>query len=133
MRRLILAGSFVVLFTASCTTTSSTLNSSEPQRVYAKEYDEVFSEAVNVVSLLSWELTHTEKDAGIIQAETPMSLFTYGDEVTIRLEQQENGRVRVDMSSSTDQAVDWGKNEKNIQEFYAKLGELLGEEQKQGN
>jgi hypothetical protein len=109
----------------SCATTSSTLGSSQQGSEFTADYDRVYSESLNAVALLSWEITHSEKDAGIIQAKTPMSLWTYGDKITIRLTNLNNGKVRVDVSSGTNQAVDWGKNDANISNFYSKLNALL--------
>ena len=119
---------FLILFVVSifsCATTSSTLGSTKQGNTYSADYDRVYSEALNAVALLSWEITHSEKDAGIIQAKTPMSLWTYGDKVTIRLTDLENGNIRVDVSSGTNQAVDWGKNNANISNFYRKLDALV--------
>ena len=115
----------LVISMFSCATTSSTLGSPQQGNTYSADYDKVYSEALNSVALLSWEITHSEKDAGIIQAKTPMSLWTYGDKVTIRLTDLENGNIRVDVSSGTNQAVDWGKNNANISNFYRKLDALV--------
>ena len=75
----------VFLLATSCATTTSTLDDPELRRTYSASYDRVFSEAINASALLSWELTHSEKGAGIIQATTPKNMWTNGDAVTIRI------------------------------------------------
>jgi len=112
----------LTLIVAGCATTTSTANDPALQpRVYSASYDRVWSEAINAVASISWEITHTEKQSGIINATTPMSLLTYGDKVTVRVINMDPDRVRVEVTSSTDQAYDWGKNGKNIGKFYQAL------------
>lgn len=116
----------------ACTTATSNLaTAASPKDLpgYAKPYDVVFGAAVDAVSLLSWEITVAQKDAGIISAKTPMSLWTYGDKVTIRVFRADSLRqdtlVRVGFTSGTDQAFDWGKNSRNQTAFYEKLNAAL--------
>jgi len=84
---------------------------------------------VDAAAVLSWEVTVAQKDAGIISAKTPMSLWSYGDKVTIRIFRPDSlcqdSLVRVGFTSGTDQAFDWGKNNRNQQAFYKKLDSAL--------
>lgn len=113
----------------SCVTSSSTMDNKDLQREYTEEYDEVYNQAVNTVTTLAWDLKQTEKESGLIQAETPASAFTSGDEVTIRITDGDNEKVKVDIISASNQAFDWGKDEQNIRKFYEKMDELLGRQQ----
>jgi len=105
-----------------CATTTSTLDSENAPKyyVYTADFSTVFARAVDAVGLLSWDLEFTDKQAGIIKVKTPMSLLTWGDKMIIRIVDEDNGNVRVEVSSSTGQAIDWGKNRRNIQKFYTK-------------
>jgi hypothetical protein len=117
---------------AACTTATSNLtNAPSPKDLpgYVQPYDVVFSAALDAVSVLSWEVTVAQKDAGIISAKAPMSLWTYGDKISIRIFRPDSLRrdslVRVGFTSGTDQAYDWGKNSRNKTAFYKRLDLLL--------
>lgn len=129
----LLFGCAVVILASACTTATSNMDKVvSPAQLpgYALPYDKVFSAAVDAVTLLSWEVKVAQKDAGIISAETPMSLTTYGDKVTIRVFQadttQTDRLVHVGFTSGTDQAYDWGKNAKNQKKFFEKLNARIG-------
>jgi len=128
-KRLIL---LLALSVAGCTTATSNLaTASSPSDLpgYSQPYDRVFGAAVDAVSMLSWEITLVQKDAGVISARTPMSLTTYGDKITIRLFQPDSLRAdsltRVGFTSGTNQAFDWGKNSRNQTKFLEKLNAIL--------
>jgi hypothetical protein len=118
--------------TSACTTATSNLtNAVSPKDLpgYSQTYDVVFGAALDAVSVLSWEITVAQKDAGIISAKTPMSLWTYGDKISVRIFRPDSLRadslVRVGFTSGTDQAYDWGKNNRNQTAFYERLNLLL--------
>jgi hypothetical protein len=124
-------GVSLVLGSACTTATSNLSTATSPAELpgYSQSYDRVFGAAVDAVSLLSWEVTVAQKDVGLISAKTPMSLWTYGDKVTIRVFKLDSARtdslVRVGFTSGTDQAVDWGKNGRNQSAFFEKLNAAL--------
>lgn len=80
--------------------------------------------------MLSWDIQTAQKDAGVISAKTPMSLWTWGDKVTIHVFRPDSASgdslIHVGFTSGTDQAVDWGKNGKNQRKFFQKLDGILG-------
>lgn len=133
MRRHTVAVGMLVLL-ASCTTATSNMATvASPTELpgYTQSFDRVFSAAIDAVAALSWELTVAQKDAGIISAKTPMSLATYGDKITIRVFPPDSSRsdtmVRVGFTSGTNQAIDWGKNNRNRERFFARLNATLGQ------
>ena len=123
---------FVVFVAVACTTATSNMTEvTSPKQLpsYTQSFDAVFGAAVDAVSMLSWEVTVAQKDAGIISAKTPMSLATYGDKVTIRVFRPDTTSgdtlVHVGFTSGTDQKFDWGKNGRNQKAFYEKLNGIL--------
>lgn len=70
---------------------------------------------------LQWQIAHSDKGEGLIQARTPMTLWTWGDLLTVHIVQEEQGNVRVDVTSGSPQQFDWGKNRRNIEAFYSEL------------
>lgn len=122
------------LCVGACTTaTSNMANIASPSQLpgYSQGYDRVFSAAVDAVTLLSWDITVAQKDAGVITAKTPLSLTTWGDKVTVRIFPPDSLRAdsltRVGFTSGTDQAIDWGKNSRNQRKFFEKLNGILGQ------
>jgi len=120
------------LFALGCTTATSnltTIASLCELPGYSQPYDQVFGAALDVVSMMSWEVTVAQKDAGLISAKTPMSLWTYGDKITIRIWRPDSVRadslVRIGFTSGTDQAVDYGKNARNQTAFFERLNRVL--------
>jgi hypothetical protein len=114
--------------TNACTTATSNLASAaSPKDLpgYAQSYDVVFGAALDAIAVLSWEITVAQKDVGVISAKTPKSLWTYGDKITVRIFRPDSLRqdslVRVGFTSGTDQAFDWGKNNRNQTAFYERL------------
>jgi hypothetical protein len=117
---------------AACTTSSSNVTAGTlPAELpgFDQGYDRVFSAALTAAAILSWEITLAQMDGGIISARTPMSLATYGDQVTIRVFRPDSIRgdtlTRVGFSSSTEQLVDWGQNSQNQRNFYRRLRQVL--------
>ena len=99
----------IVLAAGACTTTTSNMtNVTSPSQLpgYSQSYDRVFSAAVDAVTLLSWDITVAQKDAGVITAKTPLSLTTWGDKVTVRVFSPDSSRAdsltRVGFTSGTD-------------------------------
>jgi hypothetical protein len=56
-----------------------------------------------------------------IRARTPENLLTYGDNVVIIILAESANSTRVDMSSTSGQAYDWGRNRENIELFFAEI------------
>ena len=115
-----------------CTTMSTNRKGSSPKgvapKVYSADYDKVFMKAVDAVSQCSWQITFTDKSTGVISAKTPTNLWTWGDNVSIRIQKIDNDKVKVDVSSGTrNQVVDWGRNSRNITKYFKSLDLLLSE------
>ncbi len=119
----------ILIFLLTGCTSASTIGTNnydtiEP-RSYTADYEKVFFAAVDAVTSLKWQITFTDKETGIISAKTPANFLTWGDEVSIRI-RQDNDKVRVDVSSGTNrQLIDWGKNAQNIRNLYLKMDSIL--------
>lgn len=94
--------------------------------IYKANYDEVYIKGVEAISNKGWTIEFTDRETGIINARTGVSLSTWGDVVSIRISRQANGEVQVNASSRTErQALDWGKNTRNIKEYLVELDKLM--------
>jgi len=121
---------FALVLMISCTSASTVSKDGkapevEP-KIYSLGYEKVYSGAIQAVSALEWQISFADKSLGIISAKTPTSLWTRGDELTIKVNQPQNDKVRVDVSSGTSrQMLDWGKNKGNIKDFYEQPDQVL--------
>src|ERR1700753_4158492 len=75
--------------------------------------------AFSAVLQLKWQVTNA--DATVLKANTPFSMSTYGDVVTITVA---DNVATLESYSTGRQIVDYGKNKKNISALIAKLTEL---------
>lgn len=104
-------------------------NSSNEPHFYLASYDVVYNEAELAISSLNWRIIRSSKDEGTIEATVKLNLLTSGDKILIIIGANDDGRVRVDVSShSPYQLFAWGKNKRNIRNFYAELDSRLGTE-----
>ena len=67
-------------------------------RTFIGSYDQVYKTVVQTAANQNWEITHTDKDAGLVQAKTPASLQAWEDEVGITINEIDGG-VRVQVKS----------------------------------
>ncbi len=112
------------LLTACSTVTSSASLIPESQKVFSAKYDDVFNKSTQTLMALGWQIVSSSKAEGLIQAKTTSSMLTMGDLVTVAVNQQEQ-QVRVELTSASNQQVDWGKNAENIKKFYQQLNTIL--------
>lgn len=120
-----------LLLTQVTLAAQSTLERSADDRLgshyYKRDIATVFESAVDAIILLDWKLKSKDPGAGVIIANTPRSMRSFGDKVTILVSETHDGRVRVDMSSKSKMgAGGLGKNKKNIRLFYDYLDDMLG-------
>ncbi|MFP4147056.1 MAG: DUF1499 domain-containing protein [Halorhodospira sp.] len=115
-----------MLFLVGCSTTTSTMTEGGPEPlVYEESYDAVWRNAIDAITSLNWRINHTEKDSGIINADTPTSMSTWGDTIRFRVKKTNNEKVQIDASSTTEQTIDWGKNTRNIEKAFNEIDKRI--------
>src|SRR5260221_130250 len=116
MRSVILALASVAMFGCSTIQSSSSIRDDEA-RTFTGSPEAVYSEAVATLMGLGWQVAAARKEERLIQARTPMTIWTWGDLVTVHVVELAPGRARVDVTSGSRQQFDWGKNRENIERF----------------
>jgi hypothetical protein len=104
---------------------SDIYNNNALPHVYKKDFKMVFEGVLASLKELRWRIKEFDEQKGEIWASTPFSIWTFGDNVYIQVKQLLDDDVSVDITSSSSQLFDWGKNSKNIVRFYRKLDCLL--------
>lgn len=122
----------IVIITACATATSNPAAAASPKDLpgYAQPYDRVFAASIDAVSMLSWEITVAEMDAGLISAKTPPSFESdEGEKITIRLFEPDSLRgdtlTRIGFTSRTDLMILRRTHERNQKRFFEKLNAIL--------
>lgn len=126
MKFLKITALLVVAFIAGCATVHTAHDVvPEQKRIFQDSYAKVYSRAVSTLMELKWQVSHSDKEEGLIQARTPMNLWTWGDLVTVYVIEESPNRILVEVTSASPQQYDWGKNKNNIEKFYSRLSEKL--------
>lgn len=107
---------------------SQATTSAPPSQSYTQTPDAVAHAAIAAMSSLGWDVDYAQgKPPSLIEARTPLSLWTGGDRVQAIIGPDgEDGKTTVHVISRTDgQVYDWGKNEENIRHFFGALDSML--------
>lgn len=108
---------------------ATTVSNEQPDIIameYQENFDKVFEITLTAVSDLGWRITYSDDRKGLIIADTPLNMKTWGDKVEIQLVNIGDGQTRIDVTSkSKAQLIDWGKNKKNINDFYKTMDYLM--------
>lgn len=119
-RRAVLILWCAVLLCVACSSRS------EDGAIYDSDYDTVFRSSLSAAAALSWEVQLANRESGFIQAKVPMNPRTFGSLLTIEISRLAPTTTRIQVSSTSSQALDWGKNSANIRDFLEKLDNIVG-------
>ena len=115
-----------LLFLWSCAHSSTARGSgSSAPHYYHGDVSTLFSCVVQAVTASEWQIQFADEGTGVVSASTPTSLLTWGDNVSVTVTVVDTFVYRVDISSSSEQLVDWGRNSGNISTFYRHLDRLV--------
>ncbi len=90
-----------ILFITGCSTMADSIaaKGTGPYRIYEQNKDEVWREAINAVNSTELDLVSENKQSGVILAQRSMSVFSYGENVAIFVEDYEDKQCRVEVVS----------------------------------
>ena len=84
-------------------------------RNYTLTFEQVFTKAQTAVEKQGYKIYNADKDKGLIQFKTPMSLFSWaGQDMSMKVLDNGNGTTTVDISGVRNitgfmQIYDWGE------------------------
>jgi|SRR5262245_19989850 len=84
--------------------------------------DDLYEIVLDVLESLSWSILEEREE--IIQASTRISLWSWGERVTIEFFPDDTLSITSKCSLPT-QCLDWGKNRSNVKKFIAKLRKFI--------
>lgn len=101
------------------------LRSAEKSFTYELGYQEVFEEAKNALSDCEFIIKKIDEPSGIIKAFAEVSIWSYGEVITITVSKSAEG-TQVKAHSKAKAAIfDWGKSGRNVTNFFAILDKRL--------
>ena len=103
-------------------------NSQELNAVYNFPVDQVYTAAVYAVQSLKYNVRVADASTHSIQISFGMSLFSYGETMTVGCYEIEGGRTSVIFSSKSVLGTEIGsrsKNKKNIQKLISAIPQFL--------
>ena len=121
---------FAFVLMISCTSASTVSKDGkapgiEP-RYYSHDFETVYLGVIDAAQAMEWHISVVDKSLGIISAKTSTSFLTMGDELSIRVHQPKEGKVRVDVSAGPARKMfDLGENKGKIKNFYKQLDQIL--------
>lgn len=96
-------------------------------RTYQADYAAVFDAAARAAARCGMGLKAADPATGVLTLSSSMSLMSWGENLAVQVGQAEPGVMQVAIRSDLKFGlVDWGKNAKNINRFFAALDAELG-------
>jgi len=96
-------------------------------RTYQAEFATVFDAAARAAARCGMGVKAADPATGVLTLSTSMSLMSWGENLGVQVGQLEPGVMQVAIRSDVKFGlVDWGKNAKNINQFFAALDAELG-------
>ena len=96
-------------------------------RTYQADYAAVFDAAARAAARCGMGLKGADPATGVLTLSSSMSLMSWGENLGVQVGQLEPGVIQVSIRSDLKFGlVDWGKNAKNINRFFAALDAELG-------
>ena len=96
-------------------------------RTYQADYTAVFDAAARAAARCGMGVKGADPATGVLTLSTSMSLMSWGENLGVQVGQLEPGVIQVAIRSDVKFGlVDWGRNAKNINQFFAALDAELG-------
>lgn len=81
------------------------------------DFDQAFAHATRVAEELGWEITHSDPEAGTIEAVATTTIMAFKDDIVIRLQRSDSGTLIDLRSASRVGQSDLGANASRIRTF----------------
>ena len=104
------------------------LASSELNAVYNFDINVVYSAVACAGQGLKYKVTYADPNAHVLKFDVPMSLFSWGEHITVQLYEINGGRTSVIFNSASNLGTEItasSKNKKNIQKLIAAIPQHL--------
>lgn len=91
----------------------------------AKPYDITYVKALQATRDCGFKIENEEINSGLITFKVGISFASWGERFHVQLTKLEQYRTLIEVRSENFQIGSWGKHEKNINDFFTTLKNLL--------
>lgn len=113
------------MFCAECAVNEMGTRASRAH-LFTADYPRVFAAVCEAAVAERMTITAADPNLGIVVANTGVSFSTWGENLRVQVFQPEPGQTTVTISSGLKFGlVDWGKNAKNLDRFFARINSLV--------
>lgn len=95
---------------------------------FNKNYDIVYNACLRVLTEnMECKIKDKSRERGFVFAKKGSTIWSYGEDIEVTLEEQKDKKIRVNVYSYTKavQIIDWGVNSKNEEQFINTLKKQL--------
>ena len=90
-------------------------------------FNTVYNKSKETIAQLGWTLEADKREKGILEASTPTSFLSWGEQIEIKLTVINQSLTKVTVISNVhSQLVSWGKDSTNETQFIQTLMNLIG-------
>jgi hypothetical protein len=95
------------------------------EKTFRRSYQEIYVVAKRALKNLEMHIDYFDKEEGIIEATTPTSFLSWGEDIQIRITGKGSSTTVKVKSTSKAQIISWGKNEKNEERILDEMITLI--------
>jgi len=93
---------------------------------FNRDFKEVFDACKRAIEYYAFSIDSIDEENGIIYASSPPNIFSWGENIIVKLQQISTNNTKITVESSPKaQVFDWGKSRENERKILSYLKELL--------
>ncbi len=101
--------------------------SSTDARTYRESPDVMYESSLEALAASNFKLLEDSPQDGMIRGQKRINLLTWGEDVEVLIEGQDDRTEVTFRSQSRGSLLDWGTNGRNVRKFFKELDEALAE------
>ncbi|MCU7937088.1 MAG: hypothetical protein KZQ99_19830 [Candidatus Thiodiazotropha sp. (ex Dulcina madagascariensis)] len=119
----------MLLFLSACQTAPTTTDNLQAveERTFDAPAETLYRLSIDTVAGLGWAVSDSDPSAGLIEAGTPATMKSFGNQVTVQITASAPEKSLVKVTSRSRRAVRLEMNKTNITQFYQALSQHLAD------
>ncbi|MGA9768607.1 MAG: hypothetical protein WBV94_06185 [Blastocatellia bacterium] len=94
------------------------------ERIYNISFDEMLN-LCNKAAFRTFENVHTDRDKGVLEMDSGISLSRNAFHIVVNLEKVDAGRTRIKISTQKKRFLSWGSGDRLANDFFKAIDEQL--------
>ncbi|MCU7928727.1 MAG: hypothetical protein KZQ97_20135 [Candidatus Thiodiazotropha sp. (ex Dulcina madagascariensis)] len=119
----------MLLFLSACQTAPTTTDNLQAveERTFDAPAETLYRLSIDTVAGLGWAVSDSDPSAGLIEAGTPATMKSFGNQVTVQITASAPEKSLVKVTSRSRRATRLEMNKTNITQFYQALSQNLAD------